>query len=267
MVSYKRLNHYTSMKVILSLLVLAIFLYVAVCAVMYVMQRKLMYFPSEKYPHPFEEISFSNQGETLSVIVLNPEKERAVLYFGGNGAIVATHAEHFEKHFSDQTFYFFNYRGYGSSTGKPTEAGNFADALVLYDLVKEKHTSISTSGRSLGTGVATYLAVNKEIDKLILITPYDSILNVAKNKYKLLPVGLLLKDHYDSASRAKAVESEVLIIAAQYDEVIPLHHTEKLANVFKQEQLTYKVIENTGHNNLSETNEYFELLKAFLKES
>ena len=91
-----------------------------------------------------------------------------------------------------------DYRGYGFSTGVSTEATLYRDALKLYDSVKSKHTRISLGGRSLGTAVATYVAAYREVSKLALITPFDSIVNVAQGKYPVYPVHLLLHDTFDS---------------------------------------------------------------------
>jgi fermentation-respiration switch protein FrsA (DUF1100 family) len=90
-------------------------------------------------------------------------------------------------------------------------------------------------------------------------------LNIAKANYFLFPVKLLLKDHYDSVSRAKAVTSKVLVIAAENDAVIPMFNTQKLVDSFRDDQVELKVIKKTGHNDVSNSAEYFKALRNFLR--
>jgi len=254
------------MKIILFILKFSVFIYFLVAALLYFFQRDLLYSPSQKHEHPFKEIKVRNQGEVISVIVLNEGKSNALIYFGGNGEAVVFNAERFIPAFTDVTIYLVNYRGYGGSTGKPSESGLYSDALAIYDLIKPNHTKVSALGRSLGSGVAMYLSANKPIHQTVLITPYDSVLNVAKKRFGFLPINLLLKDKYDSVSRVKNTKSKTLVVAAEYDQVIPIDHTEKLVNEFPQEQIEYKVIKKSGHNSLSNTNEYYEYIKDFLFE-
>ena len=92
-----------------------------------------------KIPHSFPQLKLVNQYETIEVIVLNEGKNEALLYFGGNAEAVIYNAEDFLTAFPLHTVYLLNYRGYGESTGYPTENGIFSDALLLFDKVQEKH--------------------------------------------------------------------------------------------------------------------------------
>lgn len=252
------------MKSALSLLIICVCLYLVACALLYFFQRNLLYYPTSKYNHPFTEIQYENEGESLSSIVLNQDNEDALIYFGGNGEAVVANASEFTEAFSAKTVYLVNYRGYGGSGGVPTERGIFSDALALYDELKTKHKLISVAGRSLGSGVATYLAANRPVDKIILITPYDSIENVAKANYGIFPVGLLLKDKYNSISRVKDIASQVLVIAADNDRVIPMRHTDALVNEINKDLVQFEIIKNSGHNDISDSDLYYELMRDFL---
>jgi len=225
-------------NVLISLLKICLISYVLACALLYFLQRHLLYFPTPEIEHPFGEIQIQNEGETISVTVLNDGHNDALLYFGGNGEAVIHNAERFTVEFPDLTIYLFNYRGYGGSSGSPSETANYADAMALYDTIKSNHTQVSVAGRSLGSGVATYLAANQPIHKLVLITPYDSVENVAKNNFRIFPVRLLLKDKYNSALRATKINSDVLVIAAENDEIIPEANTRALINAFSRDHVT-----------------------------
>ena len=155
------------------------------------------------------------------------------------------------------------YRGYAGSTGEPTEEGLYSDALHIYDEIKGNHDQVSVLGRSLGSAVATYLASKREVHKLVLITPFDSILSVAQSQYPIFPVSILLKDHYDSLSRVSSISSETLVIAAAEDRIIEMHHTERLVEGFSKDVL-FEIIQGVGHNNISRNPRYFGLIREFI---
>ena len=247
-----------------SFFLVAILVYIGFGFFLYIKQRSFIYFP-QVYPSiGYQESFFQNEGETIGVTVLHPGKGRAIIYFGGNAENVDSNAVDFSTVFPGYTVYLFKYRGYGSSTGRPTEQGIYSDALFVFDALLKNHVSISVMGRSLGSGVATYLGSNREIDKLVLVTPFDSVRNVAQGAFPVYPIGWLLKDHYDSASRIEKMSAKTLIVAAEFDEVINRKHTENLANAFNSEDLAYKVINGRGHNDLSDSKAYYGALKKFL---
>jgi fermentation-respiration switch protein FrsA (DUF1100 family) len=254
------------MKTATSLFLIAFAAYLMAIVLLYVLQRQLLYFPSPRYEHPFERFTVSSQGETIEVIVLNRGQDNALLYFGGNAEAVVANAQEFTSAFADTqtTLYLVNYRGYGGSSGTPNESGIFADALAVYDHIESSHSGISVAGRSLGSGVALYVAAQRSVQGVALITPYDRIVDVAQSKFPLFPISVLLKDHYDSLSLAKAVTSNLLVIAAEHDEVIPMRHTKRLLAVFDKERVVLKVIENAGHNDLSNSPKYYAALRDFL---
>jgi len=252
------------MKVVINALFIALLIYFAVAVIFYVFQRNFMYFPTKAYPHPYGRIGVVSQGETIETIVLNSGNRKALLYFGGNGEAVVANADKFSAYFPDMTIYLVNSRGYGGSSGVPTEAGIYADALAVYDKIAGDHARIYAAGRSLGSGVATYVAANRTIAGTALITPFDSILNLAKATLPIFPVSLLLKDHYDSMSRVKSIESNILVIAAEFDKIVPAGHTQRLVGAFRKDQVVLKIIKNVGHNTLSNSEDYYTSLRDFL---
>jgi len=118
----------------------------------------------------------------------------------------------------------------------------------------------------LGTGIATYVAVHREVSKLALITPYDSIVSVAQGRYPLYPAELLLKDKYDSLSRAKDIKSQTFIVIAENDKVIPRVHTQRLIEAFKKEQLQVTIIKDRGHMDISDDAGYYKIMQDFIGE-
>ena len=237
--------------------------YVLIGAVLFFYQRKLIYFPTAKIPHDYEQQQLIHDNITLEVIVLNQGQKEAIIYFGGNAESVVYSADNFLDTFPRQTIYLLNYRGYGGSSGQPTEDGIYADALFLFDKVLEKQATISVIGRSLGSGVATFLASKRPVEKMALISPFDSITSVAQNIYMIFPVFLMLLDKYDSISRVKDIKAETFVLIAEYDEVIPRIHSQRLIDEFPVEQITVKIIADSRHNDISEKAEYYQHLKDY----
>jgi hypothetical protein len=237
--------------------------YVLIGIVLFFYQRKLIYFPTANIPHDYEQQQLIHDNITLEVIVLNQGQKEAIIYFGGNAESVVYSVENFLDTFPRQTVYLLNYRGYGGSSGQPSEKGFFADSLFLFDKVLEKHTAISVIGRSLGSGVATYLASKRPVKKMALISPFDSITRVAQNNFMIFPVFLMLLDKYESISRVKDIKAETIVLIAEYDEVIPRIHSQRLIDEFAAEQITVKIIADSRHNDISEKVEYYQLLKGF----
>jgi len=229
-----------------------------------VYQRNILYAPSPQYNHQYLSKIFHNENETIEVIVLNEGKQNGIIYFGGNGESVVHSASDHMRNFPDHTIYLVNYRGYGGSSGTPKEQAIYSDALHIYDQLSPKYKTISVIGRSLGTGVATYIGSKRDINKMGLITPYDSIENVAKSRYPIFPTSLLLTDKYDSIGRIKNIKAKTLIILAENDSVIPLEHSERLIKAFSPKQIKVGIIKNAGHNNLSRTKKYHKLLREFM---
>lgn len=237
--------------------------YVLVAALLYVFQRTFLYFPTPTYHHEFEQITVNNAGENIKIIVLNSGNQNGFIYFGGNAETVLANVEAFSTHFANMTIYLVNYRGYGGSSGKPTEVGLFNDATAIFDTLSSSHTNLAVVGRSLGSGVAMHLAAHRPVSHIALITPFDSVLNLAKKQYPIFPISWLLKDKYDSISLAKQVTAPALIIAGGKDRLIPAHHSQNLADAMDQEKLKMVVIEQAGHNDISQHAVFYQSLGDF----
>lgn len=254
------------MKLLYTLLILLVVLYFATMALLYLKQRDLLYFPSAPITHNFETMQLNNQGEQITITITNPGKDKALLYWGGNGEAVAAGADVFAEELPEYTTYLVDYRGYGRSSGTPTQEGILGDALALYDTVQSKHRSISLFGRSLGTGVASYVAAKRKTDKLALITPYDSILSVAKDRYPIFPLSLLVKDTYDSVSLAPQIRAQTIILIAEHDTVVPKEHAYRLAEAFDATRVEIHEIPGSHHNDIAQTHAYHQLLGVFFNE-
>ncbi len=227
-------------------------------------QRSMIYFPAPFEAHPYPEETFTNQGEKIRVIVLNPGKTDAIMYFGGNAENVVFSARDFKKTFPACTVYLFNYRGYGGSSGQPSERNIFSDALAFYDTFASRHRSVSLLGRSLGSGVACYLASERSVSRLALVTPFDSITRMAQRQFPIYPIPLLLLDKFNSISRVSKIKADTLVIRGGNDRVIKARHTQHLVSAFPEEQISVFTIDNASHNDIQNFPEYYQKIKEFL---
>lgn len=250
---------------VLSVIAVVATVYVALCAYLYLVQRSLIYFPTPAVDAaPADELWIANEGERIRVWRLQADRPRALLYFGGNAEDVALNIPDFPEFFPQHAIYLVNYRGYGGSTGKPREAALYSDAEAVFDFAESRHRSISVVGRSLGSGVATHLATARDVERLVLITPVDSFTSLAANLYPMFPVSLLLKDRYDSYSRAHRIDAPVLFVVAERDEIIPMENSERLAEAIHPSLVSWEVIADATHNSIGLSPQFGTSLRSFM---
>ena len=256
------------MKSIMTFLLLITVAYLLVVALLYIAQRNLLYYPVPVRDGITEEqIILKNDDLSLHGWVINSGNKKALIYFGGNSEDITDNIHQLKALFKNHTIYLINYRGYGKSQGKPTERGLFSDAISIYDQILGRHSSISLMGRSLGSGVAVYLASKRDIEQLFLLTPYDSIAEVAQAHYPYFPTRYLVKDRFDSTIYAKTINVPTLIVTAEHDQVVPVKHAERLRDQLKRARVSYHLIAGAAHNDVTSFPRYWELIEAFIETS
>lgn len=242
--------------------------YALLCGWMYVTQRSQMYFPTPPSTTPHAQAWWVDSGaERIKVWVVSRPGQSALLYFGGNAEDVAGTVESLRDAIPDRSLYLVNYRGYGGSTGEPTEAGLREDATAVHHAVRRRHAQVAVMGRSLGSGLAVHLAATRPVERLVLVTPFDSLANVAAAHFPWLPVRTLLKDRYESAVVARDVSAPVLMVIAAADEIIPRARSEALAASFRSGQAEVVIVPGVGHNTLDGSAEYLRSVRRFLAPS
>jgi pimeloyl-ACP methyl ester carboxylesterase len=251
-------------KALIILATLAVLAYISAGAWLYIKQRQFIYFPTQGVEPTAEQvIELQNQDVTLRGWMVNPEREDAIIYFGGNAERIENSITDYKPRFSEFTIYFINYRGYGESTGTPTEQGLYSDAEAIFDYVQQRHSRVTVIGRSLGTGIATHLAANRELQELILVTPFDNLATAAQAMYPIFPVELLMKDQYNSAENAPLITEPTLIIIAGNDEVISRASTDRLIEQFNPGIVHTALIEGATHNDIQEFTQYYLEMRDF----
>ena len=254
-------------SIIKSVLIIALLVYIGLGVLLYFFQQHFIFFPSTKMTdNTRHSLKIASGDEMINVWQINSGKSEAIIFFGGNAANAHSAIPQLSRLFSDKTVYLVDYRGYGGSTGKPSEQALYGDALVIYDHLKTLHGTISTIGQSLGSGIAIHLASERDINRLVLTTPYDSIESVAIKKYPLYPISWLLKEKFDSVSRVDSITANnTLILIAQHDLIIPREHSLNLVSAFKNKKLSVTEIPHTGHNTITQHPLYESELTDFLR--
>jgi pimeloyl-ACP methyl ester carboxylesterase len=253
------------LRVMIGAIVLIAVAYLGICVLLYAFQGSLIYFPQPRtYRSPATTATLKLPDVSLCLSVRPHQSPKALIYFGGNAEDVSLNLPAFSAAFPEHSLYLLHYRGYGESSGEPSEEALHADALALYDKVHAEHADVTIVGRSLGSGVATRLASERPVSRLVLVTPYSSIVELAADQYPYFPVRWLLKDKFESWRYAARITTPTLLVAAEHDEVIPRSSTESLFHHFLPGIAEMKIIRDTGHNSISNSPEYMPLLKAAL---
>lgn len=251
---------------LLTSVVVVVVLYLVACVVLYRFQERLIFFPERlpadhryTFPTAFREVTLEGDGATLHALHFTVDQPKGViLYLHGNAGSLRSWG-HVASDFVERGYDVLipDYRGYGKSTGGLThERILLADALVAYTYLREQYPEqpIILYGRSLGTGVAVYLATVQPPRMVILEAPYVSMRELATRQFPLVPP-MLLKYPLRTDRWVSAVTSPVYLIHGTHDEVIPYNSSERLLLSITSEHELF-TIPGGGHNNLAEFAEY-----------
>jgi len=242
------------------------------------MQDSLLYHPiprSGALPLPpggytIETLSLAPEtGIELEGWLVKPTGGRlpALVYFGGNAEEVSWLIASADR-LGGRALALVNYRGYGNSTGRPSEAALLVDALAVYDALVARSdidaARTAVMGRSLGSGVAVYLAAHRAVDHVVLVSPYDSVAAVGAAHFPVALVRIALRDRYDSAALAPMIDVPLLAIAGTRDDIIPVAHSRRLYALWAGEK-RWLELSQAGHNDLQEYPEYWTSIAEFLR--
>lgn len=247
----------------------------------YVVSRKLMYFPvpvdTARLAHVVDRMP---EVEPLRIpvgkkIVLHGwliKKDMTglptVFYFGGNAEEVSVNLRDFSARLAANAV-LVNYRGYGQSKGSPTEARLKADALAIYDHMADRWEldpgRCAAWGRSLGSSMAAFLALERRLGRLILTCPFDSIQAVAGAYYPSWLVNLLLEDRHRIIDFSSRITCPTLVLVAPADDVIPFRYSRNLYDSLTCPKQLVPIL-GAGHNTISSFDAYFDTVERFLNQ-
>lgn len=247
--------------------VLALLAYAGACGFLYSRQRELIYYGwATTVDARDTDYALRRPDATLRGWVVNPDAGAPLLYFGGNAERVEQNREDFARLFPGRSLYFLAYRGYGASDGVPSQDALVADAVAFFDDVQARHPGqpIDVVARSLGTGIASQLAARRPLARLVLVTPFDSLLATSQAHYPIFPVRWLLKDAFDSVAALRAFRQPLLIVHGGRDEVVPEANTQALIRSLPVAPTVVRIA-SADHNDIAMHPEFAPAVAAFLR--
>ncbi len=237
---------------ILSIVGLLILAYLIITIYLYSFQRNLLYHPMEnnyfgdKITVPVEKIKIKTK-DNIELLGWYHKKDsnnyKTILFLHGNAGSLENR-KHKINHFNDMNLNFLivAWRGFSGNKGQPTEKGLYIDAKSAVDWLEKKGINIENIviyGESLGTGVATEIAQNNNFAGIILESPFTSMVEAGKTKYPIFPIGLLLKDKYESDKKVKNIKSPILIMHGKEDKIVPFWMGKKMFELANEPKYSY----------------------------
>ena len=259
-----------------------IVLIAAFCAIYYG-QNLLLYYPDNsegsayylRQRESFQEIKI--EGDNVQYggwLYKSPEgSENTIIYFGGNAESSANTLcgydfEEWWETFQNYNFLMVDYPGYGLSQGETTKENLLKMAQETFRFVEKNddlNQEIVVMGYSLGTGIASYIASEYPVDKLILLAPYDKMENVYNEYVNIFhgPLKYLVRNDYDSMACAREIALRPLIIASKADEVIPYELSATLAEGFSN-GAEFMTLEGVSHSDFMYQKNVRDKIETFL---
>jgi pimeloyl-ACP methyl ester carboxylesterase len=242
---------------------------------LFLLQGRLVYFP-QPIPEAVRrrwadhEITLTRDGLLLQAWYVGgpvSTERPLVVYFGGNAEEVSPNLDDLPLTGAGAMLT-FNYPGFGASEGRPSERRILGDALFVFDEVTRRNGigpgDVVLLGRSLGSGVAVHLASQRPVRGVILVTPFDSLVGVARLHYPFLPVRLLLRHRFDSLSLAPSISVPALFLVSGKDGLIPPELSHRLAEAWGG-PVRMVIIERTAHNDIQVDDRYWQAINAFVQ--
>ena len=234
------------------ILLIFVLIYLFILISTYLFQRNLLYHPSENNYFGDQllvsvekvKIKTKDNIELLSWYhTKNNNGYKTILFLHGNAGTLENRI-HKINHFKDMNINFLlvAWRGFSGNKGQPTEQNLYEDARSAVKWLESKgikENNIIIYGESLGTGIATEIAQNKNFAGIILESPFTSMIEAGKDKYPYLPVKFLLKDKYESEKKIKNIKSPILIMHGKVDNIVPFHMGKKMYELANNPKYSY----------------------------
>ena len=251
------------MRMLFNLIIMIAVAYVALAMVIFLAQSRLIYYPESGrsivgtpsdlgLAYESVEISTSDSETLHGWFVPAPAATGTILFFHGNAGNISHRMEYLLMFYRlGYNTFIFDYRGYGQSSGSPSESGTYLDAQAAWHYLTEKKESRPTRivlfGESLGGAIAAWLAAREKPALLVLASVFTSIPDMAAKIYPFLPVRLLSRFEYNTIDYLQAVTCPVFVAHSPQDEIVPFAHGQALYQAAPDPKHFLEL--QGGHNN------------------
>lgn len=215
----------------------------------------------------FEEVTLAVEGARLNAVHFRQENPRGLIFFlhgnGGNLNSWASGADYYQR--INYDMFMLDYRGYGKSTGRiESEAQLHADVLTAWKSIESEYRDkpVVIYGRSLGTALAVELSRHVEADLLLLVSPFSSLVEIAKAQYPFLPAWLV-KFPFKTKQRIGELDLPIVLVHGSQDTFIPPSHSYDLKELIRAPS-SLLIIDGADHNNIHRFPTYKDGLEAAL---
>ena len=241
----------------------AVFLYLFFGLLLFIFQRRIIFNRSGHPGRPKDYNLFKTKEiliptedniDLLSWLQISDKNLPLLIYFHGNSFHIGDRAYRIQRYIDYKwNILLVSWRGFGGNKGIPTENNLYKDGEAVLKWVS-KNTKFTKKqiviyGESLGSGVAVELGIKYHFLSVVLESPFTSIPDIAKKRYKIYPTKFLVKDKFDNFSKIDKLKSPLLILSGKRDEIVPHNHSVRLLNKAKVKKKSV-FIDEAIHNNL-----------------
>lgn len=235
---------------IFNILIGLITIYVIICFVIFLSQRKLLYHPNEnnyldenKLTHKIEKVFVKSDNKLIGWYHFKDRKYKTLLFFHGNAGNLQNRIYKLNEIAElELNYLIIAYRGFSGNEGKPTEEGLYNDSMAAKRWLNSNNiddSNIILYGESLGTAVAVDLGSKFPFAGIILESPFTSMVELSKIYYPYLPVNLLLKDRYDSINKISKITFPKLVMHGDKDNIVPFSMGKRMFESFSEPKFSY----------------------------
>ncbi len=247
---------------VIQALVAILIIYILFGLILYFLQSSMIYHPDKT---PFEECTLGEvqtHGQARFYLAGNPDSEKQIIIYHGNAGRACDRIPLTNTINPRYSYIIMEYPGYGES-GKPSKQKILESAKDVKEYAEQQGKETYLLGISLGSSVAAYHASLEEPDGLIMIAPFYSAASVARRTFFMYPVGLILRENYETNKYLEGYTGKVLILHGENDRTIPLSESEKLHKELKNSER--HVITGAHHNNMFQQRETIRKINEFIQ--